>query len=268
MQSHWIAPSWESSRDQVSQAQHHYFIAQSYSANGAYEAALVEVSRAIGLNAKNSGYYLLQSRILAMMDRSDAAFEAAKTALDVDRAVNEAELLALCEDFYTRDAAVIYERLIENGSKALSAYTGLADIALHGGHLTQAGEWLERAAAMDAKHPKVLFGRGKLERARGNLSEALALFERTRQSGEDSASLFSALGEAYSHTEQWEKAASAYEMALKRHRKNSAWRLAWARALHHAGKHREAEEKYRELLAISPELPDAWRGLRALRKQF
>lgn len=178
------------------------------------------------------------------------------------------ELLALCEDFYTRDAAVIYQRIIENGSKALPAYTGLADIALHAGDLTQAAEWLERAAAINAKHPKVLFGRGKLARARGDPPEALALFEETRQSGEDSASLFSALGEAYSYTEQWEKAAPAYEIALKRHRKNTAWRLAWARALHHAGRYGEAEQKYRELLAIDPELTEAWRGLRALRKQF
>jgi tetratricopeptide (TPR) repeat protein len=145
----------------------------------------------------------------------------------------------------------------------------LADIALHDRDMTQSGQWLDRAAQINAKHPKVLFARGKLERAKGNLAEAIALFEDTRKSGEeDSASLFSELGEAYSQTKQWEKAAAAYEVALRRHRKNTAWRLAWARALHHAGKHREAEEKYRELLAINPDLTYAWRGLRALRKRF
>jgi tetratricopeptide (TPR) repeat protein len=144
----------------------------------------------------------------------------------------------------------------------------LADIALHARDITQAGQWLDRAAQINAKHPKVLFARGKLERANGNLAEAIALFEDTRKTGEDSASLFSELGEAYSQTKQWEKAAAAYEMALRRHRKNTAWRLGWARALHHAGKHGEAEEKYRELLAINPDFTDAWRGLRALGKRF
>ena len=268
MQPHWIAPSWEPFKDQVSQAQHHYFIAQSYYANGAYERAFAEVSLAIGMDAKNAGHYLLQSRILAMMDRPDAAFEAAKKAVDIDPKVNEAELLALCEDFYSRDAAVIYKRIIETGSKTLSPYTALADIALHANDLAQAARWLDRATKIDAKHPKVLLAWGKLEKARGNLTEAIALFEQARDLADDSASLFSALGEAYSRTKQWEKAASAYETALKRHRKNTDWRLGWARALHHGGKYREAEEKYRELLAINPEFTDAWRGLRALRKQF
>jgi tetratricopeptide (TPR) repeat protein len=268
MQAHWISPTWDSYNDQVSRAEHHYFIAQSLYASGAYDAALAEVSRAIALDAKNAGHYLLQSRSLAMMDRSEAAFKAAMKALDIDPNVNEAELLALCEDFYTRDAAVIYKRIIDGGSKTLSPYTGLADIALHAKDVVQAGRWLERAAAINAEHPKVLFARGKLERARGNLSAAIGLFEQTRQSGEDAASLFSALGEAYSDSKQWEKAAAAYEMALKRHRKNTSWRFAWARALHHAGRYREAEEKYRELLAFNPEFADAWRGLKALGKRL
>jgi spermidine synthase len=268
MQPHWIAPSWEPFKNHVSQAQHHYFIAQSYYANGAYEPALAEAGLAIGLDEKNPGYYLLQSRILSVMERPDEAFQAAKKTLDLRPTANQTEILALCENFYTRDAAVIYRRIIEAGSKELLPFTGLADIALHARDMTQAGQWLDRAAQIDAKHPKVLFARGKLERAKGNLAEAIALFEDTRKTGEDSASLFSELGEAYSQTKQWEKAAAAYEMALRRHRKNTAWRLAWARALHHAGKHREAEEKYRELLAINPDFTDAWRGLRALRKRF
>jgi spermidine synthase len=268
MEPYWIMPSRDPSNGQVSQAQHHYFIAQAYYANGAYERALAEVGRAIGIDAKNAGHYLLQSRTLAMMDRPDAAFEAAKRALDIDPSTHEAELLALCEDFYTRDAKVIYKRIIDNGSKSVLPYTGLADIALHANDWTNAGRWLARAAELDAEHPRLLFGRGKLEKARGNFSGAIALLEQTRNLGEDSASLFNALGEAYSETKQWDKAASAYERALKRHRRNTAWRLAWARALHHAGRYREAEKKYRELLALNPEFTDAWRGLRALRKQF
>jgi hypothetical protein len=38
--------------------------------------------------------------------------------------------------------------------------------------------------------------------------------------------------------------------------------------LHHAGRYREAEEKYRELLAFNPEFADAWRGLKALGKRL
>jgi spermidine synthase len=268
MQPHWVAPSWAPFKDQVSQAQHHFFIAQSYRANGAYERALAEAGQAIELDAKNADFYLLQSRILALMDRPEEAFETTKKALDLAPIANHGEILALSEDFYTSDAAVIYRRIIDGGSRELRPYTGLADIALHAKDITQARSWIQRAAEIDAKHPRVLFARGKLEKAAGNVSEAIALFEATRKSGEDSAALFSALGEAYEQAGQWGNAAAAYEMALKRYRRNTPWRLAWARALHHAGRHSEAEEKYRELLAIDPNLTDAWRGLKALRKRF
>jgi tetratricopeptide (TPR) repeat protein len=267
MAPYWATASRESN-GHVTQTQHHYFIAQAYYANGAYERALGEVDRAIGLDPKNAGHHLLRSRILAMMDRSEAAFEAAKRALDTDPSTNETELLALCEDFYTRHAEVIYSRLINNGSKSVLPYTGLADIALHANDVSQAARRLAQAAEIDAKHPRVLFGRAKLEKARGNFAEAIALLEQTRNLGEDSAGLFSALGEAYSDSKQWDKAAAAYERALRRHRNNTAWRLGWARALHHGGQYRAAEEKYRELLAIKPEFTEAWRGLRALRKYF
>jgi spermidine synthase len=268
MRSHWAAPAWETFREQISQARHHYFIAQSYFANGAYEEALAENASAIGLNVSNAGYLIQQSRILAAMDRSEEAFKSAASALELQPTENHSEILALCEHFYTRDAAVIYKRIIGAGFKELLPYTGLADIALHAKDIKQASHWLARAAQINAKHPAVLFTGGKLESARGNFSGAIALFENARKTGEDAASLFSELGHAYSQTNQWDKAAAAYASALRRHRKNTAWRLAWARALHQAGKHREAEERYRELLAMNPELADAWRGLRALAKRF
>jgi spermidine synthase len=268
MRSHWVMPNWEPFRDQISQAQHHYFLAQAYFANGAYQQALAETASAIGLDVNNPGYLIMQSRILASMDRSEEAFELAKRALELRPSENHAEILALSDHFFTRHAAVIYKRIIEAGAKELLPYTGLANIALHAKDIKQASHWLARGAEINANHPAVLVTGGKLQSARGNFSRAIALFEDARKSGEDSAALFSELGEAYSQTQQWDKAAAAYETALRRHRKNTAWRLAWARALHHAGKHRQAEEKYRELLAMNPELAEAWRGLRALRKRF
>jgi spermidine synthase len=268
MRPHWLAPSWELFRPDTSQAQHHYFIAQSYYASSAYEAALDEIGRAIGLAAENPDYLILQSRILAALDRSDEAFEAAKRTLELRPTANHAEILVLCENFYTRHAALIYKRIIEADPKKVLPYTGLANIALHARDTVQAREWLARALAIDAGHPAVLFTRGKLDSANGDFTTAIASYEAARHSGEDSASLFSALGEAYSETQQWDKAAAAYETALRRYRKNIAWRLAWAHALQRSGKHREAEKRYRESLALDPNAADAWRGLRSLRTRF
>ena len=104
--------------------------------------------------------------------------------------------------------------------------------------------------------------------ARGNATKAIALFENNRRIGEDSAALFAAMAEAYDRENKWNDAAQTYELALKRHRGNIPWRLAWAKALHRAGRHREAEQRYRELLAIDPNSTDAWHGLKALQRKF
>ncbi len=259
-----VAPSWQESLHQVSRAQHHFFIAEAYHAGAAYDDALKEVGEALRLDAKKSDYHLLQSQILAALDRSKDAFEAAQKTLDLGHQKADKPLLTVIENFYTRDAKVIYKRLIDGGSQELLPYLGLANIALHEKKLEETEQWLEKAAKIDSAHPGLSFARGKLEAARGNHSLATRLFEEAQKNGEDSSSLFHELAAAYGQMKQWEKSAQAYELALKRHRRNISWRLQWARALQHIGKSRAAEEKYREVLALDPNLGDAWRGLHSL----
>jgi tetratricopeptide (TPR) repeat protein len=121
---------------------------------------------------------------------------------------------------------------------------------------------------MNPEHNGVFFARGKLELAKGNPSAAVEWLERAQKRGEESAGLFSSLGEAYGQLKQWDKAAAVYPRALRQHRRNTEWRLAYARALEELGRVKEAEEKYREVLALDPNLGDGWRGLRRLGKRF
>lgn len=109
---------------------------------------------------------------------------------------------------------------------------------------------------------------GKLALAKNSHSEALALLEKARSGGEDSATLYSELGRAYTELRQWEKAALAYERALKHQRRNTQWRLALARALKNSGKTKEAEVKYREVLALNPNESEAWKGLKNLGERY
>ena len=96
----------------------------------------------------------------------------------------------------------------------------------------------------------------------------MTLLEESREGGEESATLYSELGEAYSQLKQWEKAASVLERALQRQRRNTRWRLLQAKALGQIGRIKEAKLKYREVLAIDPSSSQAWKGLKSLGEKY
>lgn len=268
MDSYVIAPSWKPFQESISEARHHFFIGQSYRASALYDQALQEVDQAIKLEPKNADYHLLRGQILALADQSEEAFDSAQKVLDLGGKEKERAVLALGEEFYTRHAKVIYRRVIDGGSRDIVPYLGLANIALHEKKPAEAEQWLGRAEKLNPEHAGVFFARGKLELAKGNPAAALAWLEKSQNSGEDSASLFSHLGQAYAHLKQWDQAAAAYPRALRQHRRNTEWRLAYARALEELGRIDQAQEKYREVLALDPSLGEGWRGLRRLGKRF
>jgi tetratricopeptide (TPR) repeat protein len=263
-----VAPSWHGSSKGVSKAQHHFFIAEAYHAGAAYDDALKELNEAIRLEPKKAEYHLLRTQILSALDLSKEAFEAAEKALDLGTKETERVILTVSENFYTRDAKVIYHRMVGGGSTELLPYLGLANIALHEKKITEAERWLEKAAKINNAHAGYAFARGKLEVAKKNFPEALRLFKEAQKYGEDSASLYHEMAHAYGEIKQWEESARFYELALRRHRRNVSWRLEWARALQHLGRSRAAEEKYRDVLALDPNLGDAWRGLNSLGKRY
>jgi spermidine synthase len=268
MESYVIAPSWKPFQEWLSEARHHFFISQSYRASALYDQALKEVDRAIEIEPKNAEYHLLRGQILAVADQSAEAFDSAKKALELGGKEKERAVLALGEEFYTRHAKVIYKRVIDGGSRDIVPYLGLANIALHEQRPAEAEQWLGKAGKVNPEHTGIFFARGKLELAKGNASAAVEWLERAQKRGEESASLFSTLGQAYGQLKQWDKAAAVYPRALRQHRRNTEWRLAYARALEELGRVKEAEEKYREVLALDPDLGDGWRGLRRLGKRF
>ncbi|MEK7333978.1 MAG: tetratricopeptide repeat protein, partial [Candidatus Binatota bacterium] len=63
-------------------------------------------------------------------------------------------------------------------------------------------------------------------------------------------------------------AAPAFERALRHQRRNTRWRLLHANALAKLGKKKDAEVKYREVLAIDPGSSEAWQGLKSLGKKY
>ena len=260
-------PPWGSNSEWVSRARHHYYMGQAFHASGWSTRALKEAEQAIRFEPGNGDYYLLRAKILLAQDKTAEAAEAAEKAL-LSGAEKAKEVLALADDFYTTQAEKIYRRIVRTGVKEISPYLGLGSIALHRKEFSAAQRWFQQAAEIQPKHPGVLFALGRLQLAKGNDAEALTLLLESQENGEDSAALYSELGEAYSRLKQWEKVVPAYEAALRRNRRNVAWRLSLAQALGRLGKVREAEEKYRDVLALDSSSTEAWRGLSGLGKRF
>ena len=147
--------------------------------------------------------------------------------------------------------------------------SGLGNIAFHGDDLKEAEKWFEQARGLQPEHPAVLLAWGRLQAAKGNTKEAKELLEKSKATEiETSATLYAELGSVYSKLKIWDKAAEAYQQALRMKRRRHDWRLALGHAYAQLGKVTEAERKYREVLAFTPDDVEALKGLQALGKKF
>ena len=260
-------PPWKPDARWVAPARYHYYLSQAFQASGWHNRALEEVERAASLEPRNADYHLLRAQILIAQENTSEAAQAAEKVLEYGPHKAKA-VLALAEDLYTNQAKEIYLRIANSGAKEILPYVGLGVIALRRKELPEAGRWLQQAEKIQAKHPAVLLALGRLELAKGNHARAATLLEESQEDGEDSATLYSELGEAYSQLKQWKKAASALERALQHQRRNTQGRLMLAKALEEMGRIKEAEIKYREVLAIDPSSSQAWQGLKSLGRKY
>ncbi|MBI2351880.1 MAG: fused MFS/spermidine synthase, partial [Deltaproteobacteria bacterium] len=196
--------------------------------------------------------------------------EAAKTALLAMERSRQSikEILRLSEDFYLPEAKLIYSKTIEMGTREIVPYLGLGNIALHSRNFKEAEKWFNQARSIRPDHPAVLLALGRLMLAKGEAGKAKDLLEQSKEKGEDSGTLYGALGEAYFKLELWDQAAKSYGQAVRLRRKNNEWRRSLGIALAKMGKVREAEEKYREVLAFSTSDAEAWRELQRLGKRY
>jgi Flp pilus assembly protein TadD len=158
--------------------------------------------------------------------------------------------------------------MLKNGIREPRAYLGLSDIAFHRNQLSEAQAWAQKAAEIQPKERVVLLALGRVEAAQGNRAGARKFLEEARKQGDDSAALHSLLGEIYSELKDWPAAEAEYREALNHERRNTKWRSALASVLLQLGKRKEAEEKYREILALEPNSPSAWKALKELGKRY
>ena len=263
---------------EVSQAMHHYYLAESYSASVAHSRALQELEQAIRLDPKNPKFYLLQAKVLLDQDKSSDGAKALFKALELNRELVP-QVLGLSDELYLPDAKEVYGKIIGMGSREILPYLGLGNIALHSGDLKEAEKWFTQARGLQPDHPAVLLAWGRLitgqakaeknaEQAKKMFEQAKQLLERSQIKGEESATMFAELGEVYSRLAVWDKAADSYEQALRMRRRRNDWRLALGHAYAQLGRIRDAETKYRQVLVLSPDEADAAKALESIGRRF
>ena len=273
-------PPWlKSGALPVSAALHHFYLAESYAASVLQERALRELDESIRLDSKNPKAYLLKTKILLDQDKSSEAAKTALKAMELDPD-SASEVLAMSDEYYLPDAKVVYAKVIGNRTREILPYLGLGNIALHGGDLDEAQKWFEKARAMEAEHPAVLLAWGRFKsaqaaretdesKAKKLWQEAKDFLEKSKATElEKSATLYSEMGFVYTKLSMWQNAADAYKEALRLRRRRNDWRLALGRAYANLGKIKDAEQKYREVLAFSPDDAEAWRSLEVIGKRY
>jgi predicted membrane-bound spermidine synthase/tetratricopeptide (TPR) repeat protein len=262
----------------VPQAMHHFYMAQSYLASVARGRASNEIEEAIRLEPKNPKFHLLKMKILLEQDKSTEGAKEAFAALE-QGAEYIPEVLAMSDEFYLPDAKEVYGKIIQMGSKEVLPYLGLGNIALHSDDLAEAEKWFIQARSLQPEQPAVLLGWGRLISAKAQritdaaqskklFEEARTLLEKSRAKGEDSATIFSELGAVYYKLAMWDKAAEAYEQALRMRRRRNELRFALGQSYAQLGRIRDAEQKYREILSLSSDDADALKALQDLGKRY
>lgn len=261
------APWLKSESTPIPEAMRHFYLAEAYEASVWHSRALSEIDRAIQLDPANPDFYILKTKILLEQEKSAEAAKAALLALERSPKTIR-PILGLSDDFYLTEAKIVYSKIIAMGSKEILPYLGLGNIALHYGEIKEAEKWFDQAKRINGDHAGVLLARGRLTLAKGDAATARELLEQSKEKGEDSATLFGALGDAYFHLELWDQAAKSYGQAVKLRRRNTDWRRSMGIALAKMGKVEEAEEKFREVLALNSDDASAWQELHKLGKKY
>jgi spermidine synthase len=273
MSQHLSEAPWSKADGKLPEARGHFYLAQAHQANGWHSRALAEIDRAIALEPADADYYVLRTKILLEAEKNTEALKSAMLALDRSRAAI-GPILSLTGDFYLSEAKVIYLKAIQMGMKEFPPYLGLGNIALYHHELPEAEKWLQEARRIDPDYPKTLVSWGRLLLEKGDAKQAKEFleraweWERAREKEGKSDVLQIALAETYRKLEMWPEAVDAYRRALRFKRSSVELRRNLGIALAKTGRVKEAEQKFREVLASSSDDAEAWRELQKLGKRY
>ena len=216
-------------------------------------------------------------KIFLEQDKSTEGAKAAFAALELGRNT-ASDVLAMSDEFYLPEAKVVYARSSRWAAKRSCLISGLGNIALHSGDLTEAEKWFIQARELASGTSRGAAGMGPTDRCRAQQnddqrdkksSRRRARCWKSREAkGEDSATVYSELGAVYYKLAMWEKAAGVLRAGAAHAAAAQRFALSLGQSYAQLGRIKEAEQKYREILALSPDDAEALKALQELGKRY
>ncbi len=245
------------------------FLAQGFRATRDREQALLWVERALRKSPASAEARLLHARLLAEEGRSASAADELLKVVNGPIPMSH-DAVAVAKGLEAEDAIAVLRRIRQRDSHLTEARVTLADAFYRGGHYGQAeGEYREVQRDRPSD-PQILFGLGRALLAQESYDKALTVFDDAAILGEESGDFQAARGETLMWLGRYPEAVAAYRLALRSNVENVTWRLNLGIALAQLGaaERREAERRFREVLAMDSTNTRAWLELQRLGKRF
>lgn len=187
-----------------------------------YERAVQRLDELIVLDPDYFSAYLLKAQSLNMAEDYKAAYEAIKEGLKRDEFDKELYLFA-------------------------------GKLALKLGNTEDGVENLRQAVALDPEYMEAIFALVSYFHSKEMDEEVLELVEAAIESGDDWAGLYPMVAEAYERTEQFEQAATYFDLSYPAFCEDSEFLGKYVRFLIEEGKRERALEILKELQVLEPD---------------
>ena len=244
-------------------------LAQGYRAVRDQARAREWVDRALQKSPMDAEAHVFRARLSAEDSQYHAAAEDLLRAVSgpmrlLDDAVEVAKTLEAGE------AVRVLRKIRQQSPHLVEAQVALADALRRGDHDRQAEAEYRELARTLAKDSRVPFGLGRILLQLGDYGAALEALDAAATLGEMSGELHARRGETLIRLRRYSEAVAAYREALRTNVENITWRLNLGIALAASGPagEGEAEQRFREVLAMDSANTRAWEELHKLGARF
>jgi spermidine synthase len=244
-------------------------LAYGYRATQERAQALTWVERALRDFPGNPEARLLHARLLAEEERPIAAAEELRKVVEGPPAY-AAAAVEVASNLEAADAIAILRRIQERNPRLTEPRVALAEALYKGGHYRQAESEYREIQRDRPTDRRVLYGLGRALLAQGVYDRALAALDEAGKSGEGSGEFQADRGEVLMWLGRYGEAVTAYRLALRSNVEQVTWRLNLGIALAQLGPSmaQEAEQRFREVLAMDSANTRAWEELHKLGKRL
>ncbi len=243
-------------------------LAHGYYATRDRTQSLAWVEQAIRRAPNNPEARLLRARIRAEDGDSAAAADLLETLGGPDRYLEAA--VEVAKSLGAEEAILVLRRVRQRDPRLAEARVALADALEQGGHHRQAEAEYREVLRERPRDSRILLGLGRALLHQGAHARALAAFDEAATLGETSGEFQAQRGETLMWLGRYQEAVAAFRQALRSNVEQVTWRLNLGISLAQLGpdQRREAEQRFREVLAMDPANMRGWDELHKLGKRF